>query len=100
MIKHIVFWTLKDNHEGVNKQESLPIMKQKLDSLAGKIEGLHSLEVGINKNTSPEAYDICLITQHSTWEALQIYQDHPLHKEVVVYVGGVRKSRAVVDFEY
>jgi hypothetical protein len=99
MIRHIVLWTLKGDQEGVNKQEALAIMKQKLDMLAGKIEGLLSLEVGINKNTSPEAYDICLITQHSSWEALQFYQDHPLHKAVAAYVGKVRKSRAVTDFE-
>ncbi len=99
MIKHIVLWTLKDKADGIDKQEAIAKMKIKLESLTGKIDGLLSLQVGLNKNTSNEAYDICLVTEHSSWEALQQYQDHPLHKEVAVYIGEVRKNRAVADFE-
>ena len=100
MIKHIVFWTLKDHIEGIDKQEASIMMKAKLESLSGKIDGLVSLQVGINKNNSPEAFDICLITEHSSWDALRFYQEHPLHKEVGAYIGEIRKSRAVADFEF
>lgn len=99
MIKHIVLWTLKGKADGIDKQEAITKMKTKLQSLTGKIDGLLSLQVGLNKNTSQDAYDICLVTEHSSWEALQQYQDHPLHKEVAAYVGEVRKNRAVADYE-
>ena len=99
MIKHIVLWTLKGKADGIDKQEAIAKMKIKLESLTGKIDGLLSLQVGLNKNTSPEAYDICLVTEHISWEALQLYQDHPLHKEVAAYIGEIRKNRAVADFE-
>jgi hypothetical protein len=99
MIKHIVLWTVKDKDEGIDKKEALVTMKTKLESLSGKIDGLVSLQVGLNENTSPEAYDICLITEHSSWKTLQFYQEHALHQEVAAYIGKVRKTRAVSDFE-
>ncbi len=99
MIRHVVLWTIKDSIDGVNKPEAIVNMKHKLESLSGKIDGLISLQVGLNKNTNPDAYDICLITEHISWEALTIYQEHPLHKEVAAYVGNVRKNRAVTDYE-
>ena len=45
MIKHIVFWQIKDELE---KQIVMPKMKQMLTSLVGKIDGLVSAEVGFN----------------------------------------------------
>lgn len=100
MIKHIVLWTVKGKEEGIDKQEAISTMKTKLESLVGKIDGLISLQVGINKNTSPEAYDICLITEHSSWKTLEFYQEHALHQEVAAYIGKIRKTRAVTDFEF
>ncbi len=99
MIKHIVLWTINPA-EGLDKKSTQLKIKEKLESLKGKIEGLVSLQVGVNQNESPEAYDICLITEHPTWKDLQHYQDHPLHKEVGAFFGQVRKSRAVTDFEF
>ena len=99
MIKHIVMWTINSD-EGMDKKTTLLKMKNKLETLQGKIEGLVSLQVGINQNESPEASEICLITEHKTWKDLQFYQDHPLHKEVAAFVGKIRITRAVADFEY
>ena len=99
MIKHVVMWTVNAS-ANQKKKEVLIQMKTKLDSLVGKIDGLISLQVGLNKNESPEAYDICLITEHGSWQDLQNYQDHPLHKEAGAFIGQIRKSRTVVDFEF
>jgi len=99
MIKHVVMWTVNPE-QGFDKKSTLFKMKEKLESLIGKIDGLDSLQVGLNENETPEAYDICLITEHPSREALQCYQDHPLHKEVASFVGKIRKTRAVTDFEH
>ena len=85
---------------GLGKKATQLKMKEKLESLKGKIEGMVSLQVGINQNENPDAFDVCLITEHHTWKDLQHYQDHPLHKEVASFIGTVRKSRAVADFEF
>lgn len=98
MIKHIVMWTI--NPEGSDKMATILKAKEKLESLKGKIEGLSSLQVGVNKNETPEAYDLCLVTEHPTWKDLHFYQDHPAHKEVAGFIGQIRKTRAVADFEF
>ena len=100
MIKHVVMWTVKGSEEGVDKAVALKTIKEKLDSLNGNIEGMNSLQVGINSPVTPESFDVCLITEHVSWEALTFYQDHPAHKEVAGYIGQVRKGRTVADFEF
>ena len=40
MVKHIVFWKLKDHANGMNKQENALSIKEKLEALNGTIEGL------------------------------------------------------------
>lgn len=99
MIKHIVMFTINPDL-GLDKKATQLKMKEKLESLRGKIEGVVSLQVGINQNPSPDAFDVCLTTEHLTWKDLQHYQDHPLHLEVASYIGSVRKGRAVADFEF
>lgn len=95
MIKHVVMWTVKDDLE---KKVVLQEIKKRLESLAGKIDGMTTLEVGINEKSGPESFDVCLMTTHVSWDALQLYQDHPLHREVASYIGQVRKTRAAADF--
>ncbi|HEY4787448.1 MAG TPA: Dabb family protein [Bacteroidales bacterium] len=99
MIKHIVMWTINPA-EGLDKNATLLKMKERLESLRGKIEGMVSLQTGINQNSSPDASEFCLITEHKSWDDLQHYQDHPLHKEVAGFIGSVRKTRTVADFEF
>ena len=67
MIKHIVFWQIKDELE---KQIVMPKMKQMLVSLVGKIDGLVSAEVGFNYNGGD--YDIALYSVFESKEALGV----------------------------
>ena len=50
MIRHIVFWKLKDTAEGKTKQENAEHIKKSLESLKGIIPGMIDAEVGINEN--------------------------------------------------
>ena len=100
MIKHIVFWRLKDFAVGSNKNTNALKMIEKLEPMQGKINGLVSLQVGLNKNESADAYDVCLITEHHSWDDLTFYQNHPLHKEVATFIGDISQSRSLVDFEF
>ena len=100
MIKHIVMWRLKDECEGKDKRTTALLLKEELESLLGKIDGLRSLEVGINVNTSASAFDVVLITEHSTLNDLQFYQEHPAHIAVGSFVKAVTKERVVVDYGF
>lgn len=94
MIKHIVFWQIKDDLE---KQIVMPKMKEMLLSLVGKIDGLKSMEVGFNYNGGE--YDIALYSVFENKEALAIYANHPDHLVVKKYVHEVIKGRTAVDYE-
>lgn len=94
MIKHIVFWQIKDELE---KQIVMPKMKEMLLSLVGKIDGLKSMEVGFNYNGGE--YDIALYSVFENKEALAVYANHPDHLVVKKYVHEVIKGRTAVDYE-
>ena len=40
MVKHIIIWNLKDELSAEEKKERCRLIKQGLESLAGKIDGL------------------------------------------------------------
>lgn len=97
MIKHIVFWNLKEEAAGGDKAWCAQCIKEKLEGLVGVVPGLLSAQVGVNFN--PNGYDLCLCSEFSSKEALDGYQCHPAHLEVKKFVHQVIRERAVVDFE-
>jgi len=99
MIKHIVFWKLKDEANGLSKIENATTIKQRLENLNGKIEGLITLEVGIDFLHSVESADLVLYSEFENKEALTFYANHPLHKEIMPFIAEARSERRVVDYE-
>lgn len=99
MIKHIVMWTLRDSAEGRSKEENARLLKTKLESLAESIPQIQHLEVGLNFNPSEAACDVVLVTEFADRQSLQVYQDHPEHRNVVVFLEKVRLEKKVVDYE-
>ena len=97
MVTHIVMWNLKEEAEGGSREQNAAIMKERLEGLVGKIEGLVSLKIG--KNVIPGGYDLCLVGQYQDLDALKYYRDHPLHKEVQQFVHKVIAERVSCDFE-
>jgi hypothetical protein len=99
VIKHIVFWKLKDFAEGATKHENALKAKALLEDMRGKIPGMVKLEVGLNFETSDSASDISLYTEFESREALDAYQIHPVHMKVKDFLPRVRNERRVVDYE-
>jgi len=91
MITHVVLFKFAepDQREGV---------AERLRAMEGKVAGLASITVGLDRNRGPRAYDLCLITTHADEEALAAYQADPLHGEVKAFIGEVSTGAAVVDF--
>ena len=98
MIKHIVFWKLKEEASNNNKATNARLIKEKLEDLNGKIDGLIKVEVGIDFLGGGN-YDVALYSELETKEALDIYQNHPLHQAVLPFVREVVSDRKAVDFE-
>lgn len=98
MVKHIVFWKLKDEAAGNDKATNARLIKEKLEDLNGKIGGLIKVEVGIDFLGGGN-YDVALYSELISKEALDTYQNHPLHQAVLPFVREVVSDRKAVDFE-
>ena len=79
MVKHMIIWKLKDEIE--NKQQVALSIKNALEGLNGKIEGLVEMKILTDKFTS-SAGDVMMDSTFADQEALNYYQNHPLHKEI------------------
>jgi hypothetical protein len=99
MIKHIVMWRLKDFAAGASREENAIKLKESLEALDGVIDEVRAIEVGINFNGSPAAFDVVLYSEFDDAEGLEAYQKHPEHLKIVDFVGEIRSDRAVVDYE-
>lgn len=99
MIKHIVMWRLKEFAEDKDKLENAKIIKVSLENLQKEINEIKFIEVGININNSPKAYDVVLYSGFESMEDLNIYQNHPGHIKVGEFVKKVVDERVVVDYE-
>ena len=95
MVRHIVMWNLAEEAEGKTKAENAAILKERLEGLVGKIDGLLTAQVTINFN--PAGMDLCLYSEFTDKAALDGYQGHPLHVAVKEYVHKVVVARVVHD---
>ena len=99
MVKHIILWTLKDEYTPEEKEEIKKGIKENLEGLKGKIDGL--LEIKVNKDPLKSSNaDLMLDSSFESEEALKNYSTHPEHVKVAdTYVRPYTKSRSCLDFE-
>ena len=98
MIKHIVMFKFKKFAESNNKLGNTGMLKQYLEALPAKINEIKFLQVGVNFSDATVAYDLVLVSEFFSKEALSSYQKHPEHVKVADFVGKVCESRIVVDY--
>jgi hypothetical protein len=94
MVVHIVMFAFKEE----NKEQNLLEAKEMLEALVEKIEGLLSMEVGLNFDTSERAFDLSLYSKFASKEDLSLYATHPAHLEVVAFIKSVAEQSKVVDY--
>lgn len=95
MITHIVLFKLAEP-----TAENITRTKDKLLSMAGNIDLLRHLEVGVDVIRSERSYDIALTTRFDSLADLQAYQIHPYHAgEVIPHMKSVCSSIVAVDYE-
>ncbi|MEW6265339.1 MAG: Dabb family protein [Thermodesulfobacteriota bacterium] len=99
MIKHIVFWKLKEAAEGGTKAENARKMKALLEALPAEIEEIERLEVGLDFSATPDSFDVVLSSEFASRADLETYQKHPAHLKAGEFVKKVRLERKIVDYE-
>lgn len=96
MVKHIVYWKLKE--EAKARQEALVAdLSARFHALLGVVDGLTAIELGQNYNGGE--FDLALLCEFTTREAEKGYQSHPAHLAIKEIVQQNICDRAAVDYE-
>lgn len=99
MIKHLVFWKLKDHAEGASAEENARKVCELLLGLKPRIPELLEIDCGVDFSRGPASYDVALHTKFRDRAALEVYQEHPEHIKARDFIQKVVSGRAVVDYE-
>jgi hypothetical protein len=99
MIKHIVFWRLKNRDNVQTRDETARAIKQKIDAMRGRIPGLLHIEGGVDFSRTADSYDLVLYAELESQEALAGYHVHPVHQEFKAFVSSRQTERLLVDYE-
>lgn len=92
MIKHIVLYTIKD---GEDKDRAVALIASCLEPLAGQIPGLLHMEV----RRAYQGMDYALYSEFESVEALNAYQQNPLHLEAKSRFNHLLTSRVSADYQ-
>ncbi len=92
MIKHIVMWKLKNAGDAAQ-------FKTRLDTCRGLVPGMKAFEVAVRAEGFEANHDVVLYSVFDDKAALQSYLEHPTHVEVAGFLGTLRESRSVLDYE-
>ena len=96
MVKHIILWKLKAEHNNTDVKNGI---KQNLEGLLGKIPGLLEINVQTESLASSNA-DVMLYSVFDDENALKGYAVHPDHVYVADnFVRPYTETRMCLDFE-
>ena len=98
MVKHVIIWQLKEMPEE-EKTERKRLIKEGLEGLKGKIDGLVEIKV-ITEPLPSSNGDLMLDSTFTDYNALKGYSSHPEHVKVAdERVRPFTADRKCLDFE-
>ena len=98
MIRHVVTWKLA-SEDAAERRAQAKEVAQRLNALAGVVPQVLSISAGANSVYPDANWDVTLVADFESVEALERYVVHPAHEEAAVYIRSVAASRVAVDFE-
>lgn len=97
MVRHIIIWNLKTELAPDEKLAAMAKIKEGLEGLIDKIDGL--VEISVVTNPLPSSNgDLMLDSLFVDEEALQGYQQNPDHLSVAHFVRSVAQERKCFDY--
>lgn len=96
-IRHVVSWKLTEGDAALKSAQAAEI-KAGLEALRGVIDGMSTLDVGVNVLNPGANWDVVLIADYDDEAALAGYQVHPAHVAVSAIIRGLVAERSCVDF--
>jgi len=97
VIRHLVLWKLAADADQ-DKQLIIAELEERFAPLAD-LDGVERLEIRADIGETDGNWDVVLDGDYRDTAALDAYQVHPAHVEVVGYVRSVVTARACIDFE-
>ncbi len=95
MLRHVVMMKFTDRTKWESIAKEVSVM---LNQLTETIPELLGMEVGINFNTRPTAYDLVLTADFRDESGLDAYRVHPTHLAVLDFLKLHVKEMTVVDY--
>lgn len=78
MIRHILFWKYTDVVKAQHQEaEALKFLQNSVATMRGRIDSLLCIEIGLN--LAGGDYDLIFYAELRDEQALQCFQQHPLH---------------------
>jgi hypothetical protein len=100
MVKHIVVFKLTSYSNKNDKKIQLKQMEEIFSILPLQLKYICDFRTGNNFTIAEHAWDFVIDSVFSTREDLQKYQVSKEHQEAIQKASHIRKSKAVVDYEY
>lgn len=99
MIRHIVSWNYKEDLSKEENYNNAKKVKEDLEALKDKIEGIKFIEVIIDPIKSCTA-DVILISEFETMKELDYYQVHDQHIKAGKFIRANLTNRQCIDYEF
>lgn len=97
MIRHICLMKLLDEAEGRSKEENFQLIKEGMESIVGKVEGLEATTVQYGFHPK---FDVCVTVDCKDMESYQRYGAAPEHQKMRTFIHKVvEDNRPAFDCE-
>ena len=94
MLRHYVFLKYRENTD----EGHIAAFCARMLALPGAIEAIQHLEIGRDELRDTRSWDVVLIMQFASVDALRAYQRHPEHLSVTAFNDPFVANVASVDF--
>ena len=94
MLQHYVFLKYRDG----TTEGHVVAFCERMFALRGTISGIQHLEIGRDELHDERSWDLVLIMEFASAEALRVYQRHPDHVAVMAFNDPFVANVASVDF--
>lgn len=95
MLTHVVIWKYRAEVPDAEREEH----RARLRALASLVPGIQSFSVGADVLRLPRSYDTGLVAVYRDRAALDAYNEHPAHQDVVALGRRLSEHVASVDWE-